>query len=140
VPMGILPGAGGTTRLPHLIGRDHALELMLTGRDVDATEALTLGWLTALHAADEIEAIVMTLARRVARMPRASVAAVKRVVDVSLGDLGPALTSESDALGALTAGGAHTVPMQRFLDAGGQTREGETAAMAGILDAMINPD
>jgi enoyl-CoA hydratase/carnithine racemase len=140
VPMGILPGAGGTSRLPRLLGRDRALEIMLTGRDVDATEALAIGWLTGLYAGDEIERIVMALAHRVARMPAASVAAVKRVVDLSLGDLRPVLTAETDAFGELTSSGAHVEPMRRFLEAGGQTREAEIAPMDHLIDRMINPD
>jgi enoyl-CoA hydratase/carnithine racemase len=140
VPMGILPGAGGTSRLPRLLGRDRALEIMLTGRDVDATEALSLGWLTGLYAGDEIDGIVMAIARRVARMPSASVAAVKRVVDLSLGDLRPVLTAETNAFGELTSAGTHVEPMRRFLDAGGQTRDAETTSMERLIDAMINPD
>ncbi|HJS37164.1 MAG TPA: NADP-dependent malic enzyme, partial [Burkholderiales bacterium] len=129
VPMGILPGAGGTSRLPRLLGRDRALEIMLTGRDVDATEALAIGWLTGLYAGDEIERIVMALARRVARMPAASVAAVKRVVDLSLGDLRPVLTAETDAFGELTSSGAHLEPMRRFLEAGGAVKSGSPISM-----------
>ncbi len=48
VPMGILPGAGGTARLPRLVGRSRALEVILTGRDVGADEALSLGWLDGM--------------------------------------------------------------------------------------------
>jgi hypothetical protein len=93
-----------------------------------------------LYAGDEIEPIVMGLARRVARMPAASVAAVKRVVDLSLGDLGPVLTAETNALGELTSSGAHIEPMRRFLEAGGQTREAELASMDTLIERMINPD
>ncbi len=45
VAMGILPGAGGTARLPHLLGRSRALDVILTGRDVGAEEAQRIGWL-----------------------------------------------------------------------------------------------
>ena len=79
------------------------------------------------------------LARRVARMPAASVAAVKRVVDVSLGNIEPALVAETNAFGELTAAGTHVEPMRRFLAAGGQTREAETASTDALIDAMINP-
>ena len=47
VAMGILPGAGGTARWPRLVGRSRALDILLTGRDVEATELLALGWLYA---------------------------------------------------------------------------------------------
>jgi enoyl-CoA hydratase/carnithine racemase len=140
VPMGILPGAGGTTRLPRIVGRDHALEMILTARDYGADEALALGWLTAIVPSDEIESHALGIARRVAAMPAASVAATKRVVDATLGDIGDALVAETNELGTLTAAGAHQEPMRRFLDAGGQTREGETTRMAQTVDAMLATD
>jgi enoyl-CoA hydratase/carnithine racemase len=137
VPMGILPGAGGTTRLPHLLGRAAALEVILTGRDVTADEALALGWVDAVLPLDELDARVDALAQRVARMPRASIAAVKRVVDASLGALDDALVLESNELLRLTGAGAHVARMQRFMELGGQTREGETTRMDEIVQAML---
>ena len=71
-------------------------------------------------------------------MPPASVAAVKRVVDASLESFATALVAETDEFGALTAAGAHTERMQRFLAAGGQTHEGETARWSEIDRAMTD--
>jgi enoyl-CoA hydratase/carnithine racemase len=136
VGMGILPGAGGTARLPHLLGRGRALEVILSGRDVGAREALRIGWLDAVHPRAELVTLVHDLATRIAAMPPASVTAVKRVVDRSLASFDDGLVAESDAFGALTAGGLHIVRMQRFLDAGGQTREAETSNFDALLDAM----
>jgi enoyl-CoA hydratase/carnithine racemase len=138
VPMGILPGAGGTVRWPRIVGRSMALELLLTGRDLDASEALRLGWLHRMAPSFRLEEEAMALARRIAQMPAASIAAVKQVVSVSLAGMAPALTVESDALARLMAAGAHTEPMRRFLDAGGQTRDGEQMHMAAIVDAMLD--
>jgi len=138
VPMGILPGAGGTARWPRLVGRSTALEILLTGRDVGASEALRLGWLHRMAPSSRMEEEAMALARRIARMPAASIAAVKRVVDASLAGMADALTAESDALARLMAAGAHHDPMRRFLDAGGQTRDGERLRMATIVDAMLD--
>lgn len=139
VPMGILPGAGGTTRWPWIAGRARALEIILTGRDLDAEEALAVGWLDELVPADRIDDRVEELVARVAAVPHAGVAAVKRVVDLSLsagvGD--EALTAESDELGRLMASGAHTGPMRRFLAAGGQTREAETGSIDPLIEAML---
>jgi enoyl-CoA hydratase/carnithine racemase len=137
VAMGILPGAGGTARLPHLLGRGRALEVILSGRDVEAEEAVSIGWLDAVHSSTELGAIVGALAARIASMPPASVAAVKRVVDRSLASFDVGLVAETDAFGALTAGGLHIARMERFLDAGGQTREGETAGWAALFAAMF---
>jgi enoyl-CoA hydratase/carnithine racemase len=138
VPMGILPGAGGTTRLPHLLGRGAALEVILTGRDVRAEEALALGWVDVVAPADELETRLDRLVQRVARMPRASIAAVKRVVDASLGAIDDALVVESNELLRLTGAGAHTARMTRFMEVGGQTREGETQRMEQIVEAMLD--
>jgi enoyl-CoA hydratase/carnithine racemase len=138
VPMGILPGAGGTTRLPRLLGRGAALEVILTGRDVRAEEALALGWVDVVAPADELETRLDLLVQRVARMPRASIAAVKRVVDASLGAIDDALVAESNELLRLTGAGAHTARMTRFMEVGGQTREGETQRMEQIVEAMLD--
>jgi enoyl-CoA hydratase/carnithine racemase len=139
VAMGILPGAGGTARLPHLLGRGRALEVILTGRDVGAEEARRIGWLDAVHPRAGLLDVVRELAARIASMPPASVAAVKRVVDRSLASFPDGLVAETDAFGALTAGGLHIVRMQRFLDAGGQTREAETEHWNTLLGAMEDP-
>ena len=70
VPMGILPGAGGTARLPRLVGRSRALDLILTGRDVTADEALAIGWLDAVVPSASLVEHVAGVARRIAAMPR----------------------------------------------------------------------
>ncbi len=139
VPMGIIPGAGGTTRWPHIAGRARALEIILTGRDLDAEEALAVGWLDELVAVDELDARVDALAARVGAMPPASVAAAKRVVDRSLRDgvVDSTLAGETDEMGRLTASGAHIEPMRRFLAAGGQTREAETGSVEPLIEAML---
>jgi enoyl-CoA hydratase/carnithine racemase len=138
VGMGILPGAGGTARWPRLVGRSRALDILLTGRDVGAAELLSLGWLHAAGPPDRIEGEVSALAARIASMPGPSVAAVKRVLNVSMAGIETALVAESDELGRLLASGAHRAPMRRFLDAGGQTRAGETVGMEATFDAMLD--
>jgi enoyl-CoA hydratase/carnithine racemase len=138
VAMGILPGAGGTARWPRLVGRARALDILLSGRDVGAQEALDIGWLDWLVPAADLEAAGTALAQRLAAMPLESIAAVKRVVDVSLSGLEPALVAESDALANLLSQGLHQAPMQAFLAAGGQTREGERARMPQLLAAMLD--
>jgi len=135
VAMGILPGAGGTARLPHLLGRSRALDVILSGRDVDAEEAVRIGWLDGVFARDALSDEVLDLARHLAAMPAASIAAVKRVVDVSLVSFDDALVAETDAFGALTGADGHTAPMQRFLAAGGQARDGETTRWDEIMRA-----
>ena len=137
VAMGILPGAGGTARLPRLLGRSRALEVILSGRDVGAEEACAIGWLDGVWPAAELSDRVQDLALRIAAMPSASIAAVKAVVDVSLGAFAAALTAETDAFSRLVSEGRQREPMRRFLAAGGQTREGERDRMEELLRAML---
>jgi enoyl-CoA hydratase/carnithine racemase len=119
------------------VGRARALEILLTGRDIEAEEALTLGWLQAVVPPGQLDDHVDGLARRIARMPTASIAAVKEVVDVALGSPDDAFLAESRALARLLASGAHQQPMQRFLAAGGQTREAETGDFERVLDTTL---
>ena len=135
VALGILPGAGGTVRWARLVGRAIALDLLLTCRDVEADEALALGWLQRLVPTGRLDEEATALARSIARMPAASIAAVKQVVDTTLGDPSAALGAESAALHELMLAGGHVEPMRRFLAAGGQTRERETTDLGALLDA-----
>jgi enoyl-CoA hydratase/carnithine racemase len=139
VPLGILPGAGGTVRWARLVGRAQALELLLTGRDLDADEALQLGWLLAIHDPAAVDTAALDLARSIARMTPASIAAVKRVVDLALGATTGALVAESDALTSLMAAGNHVESMRRFLAAGGQTRDAERDGFAAVIDQTLRP-
>lgn len=140
VPVGILPGAGTTARLPALLGRARTLEVLLTARDIRAAEAISLGWLQGIVELDELPGHVRSVARRIAAMPPASVAAVKKVVDLALSDPDAALLAESRAVDALMAAGAHTAPMTAFLAAGGQTRaeEADPDRFAQVVDAVLD--
>jgi enoyl-CoA hydratase/carnithine racemase len=138
VAMGILPGAGGTSRLPHLLGRGRALDVILTGRDVQADEALAIGWLDAVVDHTGAVAHATAIAQRIASMPPAGIAAVKRVVAASLKEgVAAGLVAETNALGELMAAGAHVEPMRRYLAAGGQTRAAETVDTAPLIEAMV---
>jgi enoyl-CoA hydratase/carnithine racemase len=140
VAMGILPGAGGTSRLPHLLGRSRALDVVLTCRDVRADEALAIGWIDYLVPSDRVLPEAERLARRIAAMPAPSIAAVKAVVGATLGTITPALVAESAALARLTATGGHRQPMERFLAAGGQTREAERDRFEQLVTAILEGD
>ena len=65
VKIGLMPGAGGTQRLPRMVGAGLALELMTSGRQVGATEALKLGLIDCLAGEGQLEADAITFARRI---------------------------------------------------------------------------
>ncbi|MDE2369307.1 MAG: enoyl-CoA hydratase/isomerase family protein, partial [Burkholderiales bacterium] len=70
VKLGIVPGAGGTQRLPRLVGVETALEMMTSGRAVDAGQALTMGLLDELESAPLRDA-ALALARKAIEAQRA---------------------------------------------------------------------
>jgi enoyl-CoA hydratase len=78
ITMGLSPGAGSTQRLPELVGRQVALDLVLSGRTMDATEAHVTGLVDRLEA--DAAAAASTWARELARAPREVLAAALRSV------------------------------------------------------------
>jgi len=65
VNLGLLPGASGTQRLPRLIGAEKALEIMLSGKPVDASSALAIGVIDRVSNAPDLEANALAFAREV---------------------------------------------------------------------------
>lgn len=82
--LGIIPGAGGTQRLARLVGYQRALEMCLTGRQIDAEEAATLGLADKVLAPDELIETATSDAVRFAAGPTSAYAAVKRSVSGGL--------------------------------------------------------
>lgn len=82
--LGIVPGGGGTQRLPRLVGPSRAKELMITGRQVKADEALTIGLADEVVPNDALLERALALAGDVARGALVAQALVKRAVDEGL--------------------------------------------------------
>jgi enoyl-CoA hydratase/carnithine racemase len=78
--LGIIPGAGGTQRLPRLVGLSRAKELIFTGRMVDMTEAPTIGLVDAVFPADDLYDEALAAAARYAAGPYA-LRLAKRAID-----------------------------------------------------------
>jgi enoyl-CoA hydratase len=79
--LGIMPGWGGTQRLPRLIGLGAAKELLYTGRLVDAAEALQRGLVNAILPDDRLLADAQALAERLAGQAPLALAAIKQAID-----------------------------------------------------------
>jgi enoyl-CoA hydratase len=84
VKLGIAPGYGGTVRLPRLIGRARALELLLTGEMIDATEALRLGLVNRVVANERVIPESEALLRKILENGPLAVRACLEMVDVGL--------------------------------------------------------
>src|SRR6184192_953994 len=78
VTLGLLPGTGGTQRLPRLIGRQKALDLMLTGRTLTPPEALAAGIVDDVVPAGELLGRVITRARTYATGPTFAIGRIKQ--------------------------------------------------------------
>jgi enoyl-CoA hydratase len=87
VKLGIGPGYGGTVRLPRLVGRGRALELLLTGAMIDAQEAWRIGLVNRVVPADRLIAESTTLLRTILENGPLAIRACLELVDTGL-DLG----------------------------------------------------
>lgn len=138
VALGILPGGTGTQRLPRLVGRGRALEVILGCDDLDAETAERWGYLNRALPPSELRPFVDRLARRIASFPAAAVAAAKRALLASEPAWEAGLIEESHGFQQLLRTPEAPVLMRRFLELGGQTREVErnlgalVEALAGV--------
>lgn len=83
IKLGLFPGAGGTQRLPRLVGRGVALDLLLTGRSVPGEEAARIGLVDLVVGEAELEAEAMRIASSLAAGPFDALAATVRCVDAA---------------------------------------------------------
>lgn len=83
IKLGLLPGATGTQRLPRLVGRGPALDLLLTGRSAGGEEATRLGLVDRLVANGDADLAAAELAARLAAGPADALATIVRCVDAA---------------------------------------------------------
>jgi enoyl-CoA hydratase/carnithine racemase len=81
VGVGLHPGGGGTERLPHLVGRGRALEIILGANDFDGDIAERYGYVNRALPDAELDVFVETLARRIASFDRRALSAAKTLVN-----------------------------------------------------------
>jgi enoyl-CoA hydratase/carnithine racemase len=126
VPLGILPGGGGTQQLPRLIGRGRAMELILGADDLDAVTAEKWGYLNQIFDTQaELDAYVHRLAHRMALWPPAAVALAKQSILNAELPIGEGLREEAYLFQQTLRDPSATANMSRALQMGAQTREGE---------------
>lgn len=119
IMLGIIPGAGGTQRLPRLVGLSRAKELIYSGRQVRAEEALAIGMADRILPADDVYRTAVEDARAYANGPRVALAAAKRSIDLGMRtDLPAGLRIERDAFVELFDTKDQKAGMRSLLDNG----------------------
>jgi enoyl-CoA hydratase/carnithine racemase len=117
--LGIIPGAGGTQRLPRLIGPAKAKDLIYTGRFADAAEALELGLADKVVPDDQVLEAARELAARYAAGPAIALRAAKEAIDRGLDtDLDTGLEIERLSFAGLFATDDARAGMSSFLENG----------------------
>lgn len=79
----LVPGGGPMARLPRLMGRGRALEVLLSGNDIDGELAERYGYVNRALPDQALDGFVDTMARRIARFDKTSIAEIKRLVNAS---------------------------------------------------------
>lgn len=117
--LGVIPGGGGTQRLPRLIGPAKAKDLVFTGRFVPADEALEIGLVDVVVPTADVYPTAVTLAAKFAAAPALALRAAKAAIDGGLdGDLAGGLRLESHLFASLFATEDRTTGMTSFLENG----------------------
>ena len=118
VKLGLIPGAGGTQRLPRLVGRGRALDIMLTGRQVEADEAFWIGLVDRFaEPGDTARAAAWQLAHELAAASTPAQLAVVRTVDAAYDrPLADGLRYEVEQIQELFERGEAVEGLQAFID------------------------
>jgi len=117
--LGIIPGGGGTQRLPRLVGASRAKDLVLTGRQVAAEDALAIGLADRVVPAEEVLASALAWGAELARGPLVAQGLAKRAIDVGLdGPLADGLELEQELFGRVFETEDAVSGVRSFLDHG----------------------
>jgi enoyl-CoA hydratase len=117
ITLGVIPGIGGSQRLTRAVGKAKAMDLCLTGRTMDVTEAERAGLVSRIVPADDLEQEVLELAARVADMPRLAALAAKEAVTRSFETtLSEGVRAERRLFHALFATGDQSEGMAAFVE------------------------
>jgi enoyl-CoA hydratase/carnithine racemase len=117
--LGIIPGAGGTQRLPRLVGPARAKEMVWSGRQLRADEALAIGLVDRVEPADDVEASALEWAASFASGAVVAMGLAKRAIDAGLdGSLAGGLDEEAEAFVAVFSTEDASIGVASFLEHG----------------------
>ena len=137
VAVGIIPGGSGTQRLPRLMGRGRALEVILGCEDFPAELAERYGYVNRALPPDQIRTFVESLAFRIASFPAEAISRAKQAALAAEPPAETGLTLEARLFDEAAATPAARERMRAFMSSGGQTREVE--GLSGAFDASQLP-
>ena len=129
VALGIIPGGSGTQRLPRLVGRARALEIILGCDDVPADLAERWGYVNRALPPDQLWPFVERLAARIASFPAPAIALAKEAVNAADRGVIDGLLVEADCFNRSLATHEAQQRMRAFMAAGGQTVELEKGGL-----------
>jgi enoyl-CoA hydratase/carnithine racemase len=135
VGLGILPGGSGCQRLPRLMGRGRALEVILGCQDFPAELAERYGYINRALPPEELTPFVEHLAYRMASFPSEAIALAKASVNAAELPLMEGLIEEAHYFNQSVASRAAQERMARFMEIGGQTRKVELK-MSEVLQKL----
>lgn len=135
VSIGIIPGGSGTQRLPRIMGRGRALEVILGCADYDADLAERYGYINRAFDADALGPFVESLAYRIASFPSHAIALAKASVNAAELPTEQGLIEEAHWFNQSVAASDARERMQAFLAGGGQTREVELS-LGTLIDSL----
>jgi enoyl-CoA hydratase/carnithine racemase len=119
ISLGIIPGAGGTQRLPRLVGPARAKDIVYSGRFVGCVEALQIGLADRVVPADETYKTAVEMAAQFARGPTVALRAAKMAINRGLEmDLGDGLAFEREVFVNLFATEDQKIGMRSFIEQG----------------------
>src|SRR5215472_8753360 len=117
--LGVIPGAGGTQRLPRLVGPAKAKDIVFSGRMLAAAEALEIGLVDRVVPDPEVYPAALDMVRRYASGPALALRAAKQAIDYGLGvDLATGLEIERVQFAALFGTADQRAGMRSFLENG----------------------
>ena len=126
VSVGLVPGGGSTQRLPRLVGRARALEVLVGCNDLSAQLADYYGYINRALPAEELTPFVEKLARQIASFPAHAIAHAKAAVDLgAFGSLAEGLLVEAHESDKSVANVATQALVTKALQVGAETYDGE---------------
>jgi len=117
IKLGLIPGYGGTQRLVHLVGYGKAMEMIMTGDNVDAEEAYRIGIANKLCSSEELESTTMNLAQTIASKSMHTLRVAKRTIRAALDNsITEGVAIEAEAFANLFDTEDQEIGVQAFLN------------------------